>query len=83
MTDTSSGTGAKGSQGYGRAVGGLVIVGVLIAFILSNRNTTQVSFLFISVDDVPLWVTLTIAAALGVAAGFVLGRRRYRGRSST
>ncbi len=70
----------QGQKGYGRAIGGLVIVAVLITFILSNRNTTEVSFLFISADGVPLWVALTIAAALGVAVGFILGRRRYRGR---
>ncbi len=80
MTGTPGETPPQRSKGYGRAIGGLVIVGVLIAFILSNRNTTEVSFLFISVESVPLWVALTIAAALGVAVGFILGRRRYRGR---
>lgn len=77
---TAGESGPQGHRGYGRAIGGLVIVAVLITFILSNRNTTEVSFLFISADGVPLWVALTISAALGVAVGFILGRRKYRGR---
>lgn len=53
---------------------------VLIAFILSNRQKVTVNFLFFSMDDVPLWITLTVTALLGAAVGTltVFTRRRAR-----
>ena len=60
-------------------VSGLLGV-VLIAFILSNRQRVTVNFLFFSMDDVPLWITLTGTALLGAAVGTVavFARRRQR-----
>lgn len=63
----------------GRAIGGLVIAAVLLVWILSNRAEVEVSFIF-TTAVVPLWFVLAIAAVLGVAAGFLVGRKRYRGR---
>ena len=53
---------------------------VLVAFILSNRQEVTVNFLFFSMDNVPLWITLTGTALLGAAVGTVavFARRRAR-----
>ena len=53
---------------------------VLVAFILSNRQEVTVNFLFFSMDNVPLWITLTVTALLGAAVGTVavFARRRAR-----
>ncbi|RYV51676.1 lipopolysaccharide assembly protein LapA domain-containing protein [Pengzhenrongella frigida] len=67
------------SRVSGRAIGGLVIAAVLLVWILSNRAEVEVSFIF-TTAVVPLWFVLAIAAVLGVAAGFLVGRKRYRRR---
>ncbi|MGV8966517.1 MAG: lipopolysaccharide assembly protein LapA domain-containing protein [Cellulomonas sp.] len=69
----------KTSRISGRAIGGLVIAAVLVVWILANRDQVEVSFL-VTTAVVPLWVVLAIAAALGVIAGFLIGRSRYRSR---
>ena len=63
----------------GRAIGGLIIAAVLLVWILSNRAQVEVSFI-VTTAVVPLWLVLAIAAVLGVAAGFLIGRKRYRAR---
>ncbi len=60
-------------------VGGLLGI-ILIAFILSNRQQVTVNFLFFSMENVPLWITLTGTALLGGVVGTVavFARRRTR-----
>ncbi len=60
-------------------VGGLLGI-ILIAFILSNRQRVTVNFLFFSMNDVPLWITLTGTALLGAAVGTVAVFTRRRAR---
>lgn len=62
----------------GRTVGGVAVALVLVVWILVNRNSVDVSFLLWSAQ-VPLWLALSVAGLLGATAGFLLGRRRYRG----
>jgi len=64
----------------GRAIGGLIIAALVIVFIAINRQQTEISFLFVSVE-MALWIALTIAAVGGLIAGFLIGRRRYKGSS--
>lgn len=68
---------AKKNGLSGRAVGGLVIAVVVVVFIAINRDQTQVSFLFVTVQ-MALWIALTIAAVGGLVAGFLMGRKRYK-----
>lgn len=60
-------------------LGGVLGV-VLVAFILSNRQRVTVNFLFFSMEDVPLWITLTGTALLGAAVGTVAVFTRRRAR---
>ncbi len=69
----------KTSRMAGRKIGGLVIGAVLVVWILANRERVEVSFI-VTTAVIPLWVVLAIAAALGVVAGFLIGRTRYRSR---
>ena len=59
--------------------GGLLGI-ILVAFILSNRQKVTVNFLFFSMNDVPLWITLTGTALLGAAVGTVAVFTRRRAR---
>lgn len=61
----------------GRAIGGIVIAVLVIIFIVINRDPANVSFLFFNVT-MSLWIALTIAAAGGLIAGFLIGRKKYR-----
>lgn len=65
----------------GRAIGGLVIAALVILFIAINRQQTEISFLFVSVQ-MALWIALAIAAVGGLIAGFLIGRKRYKGPPS-
>ena len=76
----------SGSPGQGRrspsrlsprAVGGIVLAVLVIVFIALNRDKTEISFIFFTARTA-LWVALTVAAAGGLVAGFLLGRQRYR-----
>jgi len=69
----------ESSRISGRTISGLVIAAVLVVWILANREQVEVSFL-VTTAVIPLWVVLAIAAALGVIAGFLIGRSRYRSR---
>lgn len=60
-----------------RAVVGIVVGVLLIAFIALNRDTTDVSFVFFSAQT-RIWVALATAAAAGLLVGLVVGRRHYR-----
>jgi uncharacterized integral membrane protein len=63
-----------------KLLGGGLLGIVLVAFILSNRQKVTVNFLFFSMNDVPLWITLTCTALLGAVVGTVgvFARRHQR-----
>jgi len=75
----STNSASKTSRISGRTIGGLIIAAVLVVWILANREQVEVSFI-VTTAVIPLWVVLAIAAALGVVAGFLIGRTRYRSR---
>jgi uncharacterized integral membrane protein len=62
----------------GRTAGGVAVAVLLVVWILLNRGSVDVSFLLWSAQ-IPLWLALSVAGILGATAGFLLGRRRYRG----
>lgn len=76
---TASGGQAQKSAVSPRAIIGIVIVVALVVWILGNRAVVEVSFLVATVS-MSLWLALAIAAVLGLAAGFLIGRKRYRPR---
>jgi len=53
----------------------LTLLVVAIVFILQNRSSTRIDFLFLSLTA-PLWLTLTVTLLAGGAIGWGLGRRR-------
>jgi len=57
-------------------VGGLIAV-LLVVFVLSNMDSTQVSFLGFH-WNLPLWIVLAGTALLGAAAGALLTHLRAR-----
>jgi uncharacterized integral membrane protein len=56
-----------------------VIAGLIVSFVLQNRDRANVDFLFWDAD-VRLWVALLLAAALGFVGGVVFGRITKRTR---
>ena len=54
-----------------------IVAALVIVFIVINRDPAEVSFLFFSVT-MSLWIALTIAAAGGLIAGFLIGRKKYK-----
>jgi uncharacterized integral membrane protein len=64
----------------GRAIGGIIVAALVVVFIAINRDQTTISFLFVTVQ-MALWIALTIAAVGGLIAGFLIGRKRYKGPS--
>jgi len=52
-----------------------VIVVLVVAFVLQNREPANVQ-LFGIIVSMPLWLVLTVMTALGAAVGFLLARRR-------
>lgn len=58
-----------------RAIAAVVGLVLAIAFILSNRQTGKISFLWIHVT-MPVWVALLVATLLGLIAGAGVGYRR-------
>ena len=58
-----------------RAVATAVGLVVAVLFILSNRHTATIEFLWWE-QDLPVWVALLVASVLGVVVGGGLGYRR-------
>ena len=72
---TSAPTGIGGLS-Y-RTIAGLVIAVLIGVFIAMNRDETKISFIVFDAQTA-LWIALTVAAAGGFVAGFLIGRHRYR-----
>lgn len=68
-----------GFRPSGRQIGGILAAIVLLVFILSNRESVEVNFLFLHFTW-PLWLTLAVTALLGAAVGGLLTVRRRRRR---
>ena len=66
-----------GGMSY-RTIAGLVIAVLIAVFIALNSDETEISFIVFDTQTA-LWVALTVAAAGGFVAGFLIGRHRYRG----
>lgn len=66
-----------GNRLSGRTITGIVAAVLLVVFVLVNRDQVDVTFVVWSAV-LPLWVALALAGILGAAAGFLIGRRRYR-----
>jgi uncharacterized integral membrane protein len=70
----------------GKLIGAAIAGVLLLVFILQNTNATEVNLLFWD-HAMPLWILIAIAAVLGFAIGWSLGRgsgrraayRRMRG----
>ena len=58
---------------------GLLLVVIAIAFIAQNRSDVSIALLWVTVSA-PLWLVLTLLAAVSFGAGYLLawgrGRRR-------
>jgi uncharacterized integral membrane protein len=60
-----------------RTIAGILVALLLVLFIALNRDETKISFVVFSAQTA-LWIALTVAAAGGFIAGFLMGRRHYR-----
>ena len=60
-----------------RAVAGITVALLVALFIAVNRDETEISFIVVD-RTTSLWIALTVAAAGGFLAGFLIGRHRYR-----
>lgn len=60
-----------------RLVVNLILAGLLVWWILVNRDDVTVNFIVLT-TEMSLWLALTIAAAVGALIGFLAGRRKYR-----
>jgi uncharacterized integral membrane protein len=61
----------------GKAIGLIVLAVVLLIVILQNSEKASVHVLFWDVTW-PVWLTLTVVAALGFAAGYLIGKIDFR-----
>lgn len=61
----------------GRQILGAVIALLLLVFIVTNRDSAEVTLVVTSVE-LPLWLVLAITALLGVLVGMGLGARRTK-----
>jgi uncharacterized integral membrane protein len=65
----------------GRQVVGAIIAVLLLVFIITNRDSAEVSLVVTDVT-LPLWLVLAITVLLGVVVGMAIGshraKRRYR-----
>lgn len=69
---------APEKQGFPvRLVVNLALAGLLVWWILINRETVTVNFIVLT-TQMSLWLALAISAAVGVLIGFLAGRRKYR-----
>lgn len=69
--------GPKKFQWTPRAVAAVVGLVLAVVFILSNRQSGKISFLWLHVT-MPVWVALLVATVLGLLVGGGLGYRRGR-----
>lgn len=60
-----------------RIVGVVVVVAVLTAFVVVNRHSVRVDFIFAD-REAPLFVVLFLAAVLGLLLGALVRRVRRR-----
>ncbi len=60
-----------------RTIGAIAVAALIVLFIILNRDQTKISFVVFTAQTA-LWIALTVAAAGGFIAGFLIGRRRYR-----
>lgn len=60
-----------------RAIGAIALILLVVVFIVLNRDETNISFVAFTART-ELWLALTLAAAGGFGAGFLLGRQRHR-----
>ena len=81
MANGSSQGGSQSSgSGNGFLIGGGVLLALLLAFILQNRETVSFSFLFWTFRA-PLWLALVITALVAFVIGqFALMWRRHKRR---
>jgi uncharacterized integral membrane protein len=61
-----------------RAVGAVVLLILLVIFIVENGARTRIRFI-IPVVHAPLWIALLAGVAVGVIAGYLLGRSGRKG----
>jgi uncharacterized integral membrane protein len=61
-----------------RAVGAAVLLILLVIFIVENGARTRIRFV-IPVVHAPLWIALLAGVAVGVIAGYLLGRSGRKG----
>jgi uncharacterized integral membrane protein len=64
----------------GKAIGFIVLAVILLILILQNSEKRSVQILFWDVTW-PVWLTLTVVAALGFGAGYLIGRIDFRKKS--
>ena len=87
MRDRDDGRGDDLQEGFsksrgisGEAIGLIVLAVILLILILQNSEKRSVQILFWDVTW-PVWLTLTVAAALGFAAGYLIGKIDFRKKS--
>jgi uncharacterized integral membrane protein len=62
-----------------RLIGGLVILVLLVVFVLQNRESTPLTFLFFDFSA-PLWVMLAGTVVLSLLVGYIAGHRAARAK---
>lgn len=62
-----------------RAVGAAILLALLIVFIVENGARTRIRFIVPTVHA-PLWIALLAGVAVGVLAGFLIGRTGRKNR---
>jgi hypothetical protein len=73
---STSATGEIAGISY-RTIAAIVIGVLVIASITLNRDETRISFIVFE-QETALWIALTLTAASGFLAGFLVGRSRSR-----
>lgn len=61
----------------GRLVIGIVVIALLGAFILQNRDEVNLTILVFDFS-LPLWIALGGTLLISLGVGFMLGRGRYK-----
>lgn len=60
-----------------RSLGGVALAGLIVLFIVLNRDDTEISFIVFTART-SLWIALGAAAAGGFVAGVLISRQRSR-----